>query len=113
MNFLTDMLRNVLVLMLALAGLAMAFVLMVSTAIALGVMYLVARVRGKPFAPAAFWQARRNGMQWGFVRPGAAARQPGTHEASAQQQSSSAQPQPLRQRYRDLGVTDVEARDLS
>lgn len=112
MNSLTNLLRNVLVLMLALAGLAMAFVLMVSTAIALGVMYVVARVRGKPFAPAAFWQARRNGMQWGFVRPGAASRQPGNHEASAQQQPAS-QPQPLRQRYRDLGVTDVEARDLS
>lgn len=112
MNFLTDLLRNVLVLMLALAGLAMAFVLMVSTAIALGVMYVVARVRGKPFAPAAFWQARRNGMQWGFARPGAAPRHPEEHDASAQQ-PSAARPQPLRQRYRDLGVTDVEARDVS
>nr|MBF0683727.1 hypothetical protein [Pseudomonas sp.] len=112
MNFLSNLLRNVLVLMLALAGLAMAFVLMVSTAIALGVMYVVARVRGKPFAPAVFWQARRNGMQWGFSRPGAAPRQSGGHDASAQQQPA-ANPQPLGQRYRDLGVTDVEARDIS
>lgn len=112
MKFLSDLLRNVLVLMLALAGLAMAFVLMVSTAIALGVMYVVARVRGKPFAPAAFWQARRNGMQWGFVRPGAAGAPGAAPDASAQQQAA-APSRPLRQRYRDLSVTDVEARDIS
>lgn len=68
MNALTNLLRNVVILMLALAGLAMAFVFMVATAIALGVLYIVARVRGKPFAPAAFWSARRSNMQWHFTR---------------------------------------------
>jgi len=75
-------------------------------------MYVVARVRGKPFAPAAFWQARRNGMQWGFVRPGAAP-SPGHASDASAQQPAAASPRPLRQRYRDLGVTDVEARDIS
>lgn len=111
MNFLSNLLRNVLVLILALAGIAMALVFMVSTAIALGVLYVVARVRGKPFAPAAFWQARRSGMQWQFVRPGAAPGAP-AGDAAGQPQQPQAAPRARPQRlHRD--VIDVEARDIS
>ncbi|MBU4609338.1 hypothetical protein IMZ29_01860 [Achromobacter sp. GG226] len=104
MNTLSRLLRSVVVLMLALAGIAMAFVLMVSTAIALGVMYVVARVRGKPFPAAAMWQARR-GTQWRFVRrPGAAPAD------AADEVSEPARPRAAIRRNRN--VTDVEARDL-
>ena len=111
MNSISNFLRSILVLFLALAGIAMAFILMVSTAIALGVMYIVARVRGKPFAPAAFWQARRNGMQWQFVRPGQTSADAGaSHARDTEAPSPARQPRRVR---RDLNVTDVEARDIS
>src|SRR5690606_28072606 len=110
MNSVSNFLRNILVLFLALAGIAMAFILMVSTAIALGVMYVVARLRGKPFAPAAFWQARRNGMQWRFVRPGPGGAQ-GAHQHDGDTvQEPAGQPRRMR---RDVNVTDLEARDIS
>ncbi len=110
MNTLSRLLRSVVVLMLALAGLAMAFVLMVSTAIALGVMYIVARLRGRPFSVASMWQARR-GTQWAFVRrPGAA----GPAGPAAARDAEPVQPAargPVHLR-RDRNVTDVEVRDV-
>lgn len=103
MNTLSRLLRSVIVLMLALAGIAMAFVLMISTAIALGVMYIVARVRGKPFPAAALWQARR-GTQWGFVR------RPGAGQSAAGEPPVASRPAPAVRR--DRNVIDVEARDV-
>ena len=100
MNALTNLLRNVLILMLALAGLAMAFVFMVATALALGVLYLVARVRGKPFAPAAFWSARRSNMQWHFMRT--------TPNARSDTPFAANKPRATRHDK----VIDVEAREL-
>lgn len=111
MPFFQNLLRNVLVLILAMAGFAMAFILMVSTAVALGIMYIVARVRGRPFAPMAFWQSRRSGMQWQFMRTGPAASQ-GASEHGAGAAHAPASNRTLR-RPRDLNVTDVEARDIS
>ena len=101
MNALSNLVRNVIVLMLALAGIAMAFVLMVSTAVALGVMYLVARVRGKPFAPAAFWKARRAGMQWQFARGATSGARAGAAPGSA-----------ARPARNDRNVIDVEVREV-
>lgn len=37
----------------------MAFVLMFSTAIAIGVLYIVARIKGRPFGVRAYWDERR------------------------------------------------------
>src|SRR5690606_11874389 len=109
MNALTQFLRNVVLVLLAFAGLAMAFILMVSTAIALGVLYIVARLRGKPFAPAAFWQARRNNVQWQFVRSAAS----GASGAGATRSApDAATATPPRRVPRTDNVTDVEARDL-
>lgn len=108
MNALTQFLRNVVLVLLAFAGLAMAFVFMVSTAIAIGVLYLVARLRGKPFAPAAFWQARRGNVQWQFVRTAAS----GASGAAATRSAPSASSTPPRRVSRTDNVTDVEARDL-
>lgn len=37
----------------------MAFVFMISTAIAIGVLYIVARIKGRPFGVRAYWEERR------------------------------------------------------
>lgn len=44
--------------MLALFGVTMAFIFMVSTAIAVAVLYVVARIKGRPFGVKAYWDAR-------------------------------------------------------
>lgn len=59
MNTFTQILRGVLFLILAICGMAMAFVFMVSTAIAIGVLYIVARIKGRPFGVRAYWDERR------------------------------------------------------
>jgi hypothetical protein len=38
---------------------AMAFIFMISTAIAIGVLYIVARIKGRPFGVKAYWDQRR------------------------------------------------------
>ncbi|OZI17238.1 hypothetical protein CAL18_15405 [Bordetella genomosp. 7] len=55
---------------LALFGMAMALVFMVSTAIAIGILYVVAKVRGKPFGVRAYWSQRQTARPGSF-RPGA------------------------------------------
>lgn len=60
MNTLNQLLRGVLFFILAICGLAMAFIFMVSTAIAIGVLYIVARIKGRPFGVKAYWQERRH-----------------------------------------------------
>jgi len=59
MNTLNQILRAVLFFFLALFGMAMAFVFMVSTAIAVGILYIVARIKGRPFGVRAYWAERR------------------------------------------------------
>ena len=56
---LTRFLRTVILAMLALVGMGMALLFMVSTAIAVGVLYIVAKLRGKPFGARAYWSQRR------------------------------------------------------
>ncbi len=112
MNPVAQIFRGILLVMLALAGFAMLMIFMVSTAIALGVLYIVARVRGRPFAPAEFWRARRNQMRWQFhngrwQRPSEGP----TAGTSAQSQPGPASANGHRPR-RDTQVIDVEARDL-
>jgi len=46
---LTRFVRTIILAMLALVGMGMALLFMVSTAIAVGVLYVVAKLRGKPF----------------------------------------------------------------
>lgn len=57
-------LRAVFFAVIGLIGMAMALVFMISTAIAVGILYVVARVRGKPFGVRAYWSQRQG------VRPG-------------------------------------------
>ncbi|MBF24627.1 MAG: hypothetical protein CML18_13890 [Pusillimonas sp.] len=59
MNTFNQILRGLLFFVLAIFGMAMAFIFMVSTAIAVGVLYIVAKVRGRPFGVRAYWEERR------------------------------------------------------
>lgn len=58
MNTFNQLLRGALFLVLALFGITMAFIFMVSTAIAVAVLYVVARIKGRPFGAKAYWDAR-------------------------------------------------------
>ena len=71
-----------------LIGMAMALVFMLSTAIAVAILYVVAKVRGKPF---------------GVRATGASAKAPARIRSS---------PLPLRSRKRGGDVIDVEAREV-
>lgn len=68
-DFLPRLLRNVCFAVIALVGAAMAIVFMASTAIAIGLLYIVARLRGKPFGVRSYWQQRRGPMP-AFNAPG-------------------------------------------
>ena len=63
------LLRAVTFAVLALLGMAMALVFMISTAIAVGILYIIAKVRGKPFGVRAYWSQRQNARSTPF-RPG-------------------------------------------
>lgn len=60
-DILSRFLRAIVFAVLGLIGMAMALVFMASTAIAVGILYVVAKVRGKPFGVRAYWSQRRAG----------------------------------------------------
>ncbi|ANY17677.1 hypothetical protein [Bordetella pseudohinzii] len=66
-------LRAIPVIVLGLIGMLMALVFMASTAIALGILYVVAKVRGKPFGVRAYWSQRQSGRPFQGQSPFAAA----------------------------------------
>ncbi len=59
MNTFNQIIRGVIFLILALCGMAMAFIFMISTAIAVAILYVVARIKGRPFGVKAYWEERR------------------------------------------------------
>lgn len=59
MNTFNQILRGILFLVLAVFGMAMAFIFMISTAIAVAILYVVARIKGRPFGVKAYWEQRR------------------------------------------------------
>lgn len=82
MNTFNQIIRGVLFFVLAIFGMVMAFVFMVSTAIAVAILYVVARIKGRPFGVRAYWDQRR---------------QPDTTRSSS---------------FRAKDVTDVEMREI-
>lgn len=74
MKFFQQALRAALFMVLAFFGLIMALIFMASTILAIGVLYIVARLQGRPFGVKAYWDQRRrrhthaNGNNW--PRPG-------------------------------------------
>lgn len=87
MTTLNQIFRLILLLIVGIVGMAMALVFMVSTAIAVGVLYIVARIKGRPFGVRAYWAERRAG--------------------SYSQRSFA-----TNHRYHDKDVIDVEAREI-
>src|SRR3546814_8850108 len=59
MNTFNQIIRGILFFFLALFGMAMALVFVISTAIAVGILYVVARIKGRPFGVKAYWEERR------------------------------------------------------
>lgn len=57
-NALTRFVRALAFTVLALIGGVMALIFMVSTAIAVGILYVIAKVRGRPFGVKAYWHQR-------------------------------------------------------
>ncbi len=87
MNTFNQIIRTALFVLLTIFGAIMAFIFMVSTAIAIGILYIVARISGRPFGVKAYWDQRR--------RPVAPAMQPGASRAPRAQD-----------------VTDIEMREI-
>jgi hypothetical protein len=101
MNTLEKLLRIVLIAGIALAGAIMATVLLVSAAVALAVVYVVARIRGKPMVASAYWKAMpKGGFSFGKgAQPAAAPKAEAARPAFARRPKRS-------------DVIDVEARDI-
>lgn len=93
MNTFNQILRGLLFFVLAIFGMAMAFIFMVSTAIAIGILYIVAKIKGRPFGARAYWEARQR----------AAAASAGRYRPGAAQQGS---------RFNKADVVDVEMREI-
>ncbi len=89
MNTIQQILRGALFLILAFFGMVMAFIFMASTAIAVAVLYVVARLQGRPFGIKAYWAERRR---------------PGAHPGFAGASQRTAGPK--------QDVTDIEMREI-
>ncbi|ASR88429.1 MULTISPECIES: hypothetical protein [Alcaligenes] len=59
MSTFNQIIRTALFVLLTIFGAIMAFIFMVSTAIAIGILYIVARISGRPFGVKAYWDQRR------------------------------------------------------
>jgi len=71
MDTLKQILRGALFFILAICGMTMAFVFMISSAFAVAVLYVVARLKGRPFGAKAYWHQRhtpRQNPSRGFTR---------------------------------------------
>src|SRR5690606_15446705 len=98
---LAKLFRTVFVAFVAVIGMIMAAILLVSTAVALGIVYIVARLRGKPFTANTVWQ--RSQARWGFGSSGSdtAASTPATGSRSS-----------FASRLKKHDIVDVEVRDV-
>ncbi len=63
MNTFNQIIRGILFFVLAIFGMIAAAIFMVSTAIAVALLYVVARVKGRPFGVRAYWEERRRPYQ--------------------------------------------------
>jgi len=63
MDTLKQILRGALFFLLAIFGMTMAFIFMISSAFAVAVLYVVARIKGRPFGAKAYWTQRHRPRQ--------------------------------------------------
>ncbi|MDX3906562.1 MAG: hypothetical protein QHC78_12820 [Pigmentiphaga sp.] len=97
-DIIAKLLRTVFVAGIALVGMIMAAILLASTAVALAIVYVVAKLRGKPFAANAYW--KKSQSRWGFGESGA-----GSSPRKTQGGNFSG-------RFNRRDVIDVEVRDI-
>ncbi len=99
---LAKLFRTLFVAGIAFIGMIMAAILVVSTAVAVGIVYIVAKLRGKPFA-ARSW-SNMSQARWGF--------QQATETAHAGSAPAAASNSGFASRTKRADVMDVEVRDL-
>lgn len=63
MNTFNQIIRGILFFFLAIFSIVAAAIFMVSTAIAVAILYVVARIKGRPFGVRAYWEERRRPYQ--------------------------------------------------
>jgi len=68
MDTLKQILRGALFFVLAICGMTMAFIFMVSSVLAVAVLYVVARIKRRPFGAKAYWNQRHRARTRTFVR---------------------------------------------
>lgn len=59
MNTLNRIIRTALFALLTVIGMIMAVIFMASTALAIAILYVVARISGRPFGIKSYWEQRR------------------------------------------------------
>ncbi|VFR89689.1 putative exported protein [plant metagenome] len=105
-QLISRILHTVLFVVLALVGMGMALIFMLSTAIAVAVLYVTARLRGQPFGVRSYWQ-QRQARRPGFTQNTGFGQAPTGPAAGSRRQGGF--PGPSR---RPADVIDVEARDV-
>lgn len=98
MEFLNRLIRAVAFGLIALIGLGMALIFTFSTLIAVGILFLVAKLRGKRFSVQEYWTSRQASRKPIFTKGSS-----GGNTTGGTTQST----------YSRDNVTDVEARDVS
>lgn len=98
MEFLNRLIRAVAFGLIALIGLGMALIFTFSTLIAVGILFLAAKLRGKRFSVQEYWTSRQASRKPIFTKGSS-----GGSTAGGTTQSN----------YSRDNVTDVEARDVS
>jgi len=93
MQTLTQILRTVLFALLTVLGMIMAVVFMLTTLIAMGILYIVARLGGRPFSVRSYWSERRRHRAYQGFKP------------------NYSRPKSAR-KYPDNDVTDIEMREI-
>ena len=78
--------------MLTVIGMIMAVIFMASTALAIAILYIVARISGRPFGIRSYWQNRRR---------------PNPAQAFQEHQQNKARPP------KPQNVSDIEMRELN
>jgi hypothetical protein len=99
MEFLNRLVRAVAFGLIALIGLGMALIFTFSTLIAVGILFIAAKLSGKRFSVQEYWTSRQAKRKPIFTRGNPA--------------GSSPTGQPSPSPYSRENVTDVEARDVS
>jgi len=93
MQTFTQILRTLLFAALTLLGMVMAVVFMFTTLLAMGILYVVARLGGRPFSVRSYWSERRRHRAYQGFKP------------NYSRQKSANKPT-------DNDVTDIEMREI-